>query len=60
LPAGQAAPLLMGGGIPSVFKPGPGVISNDPRFDTRGRVPTTTPAPAASPYVNSPDAFSLR
>jgi len=44
LPAGQAAPLLMGGGIPSVIRPGPGVISNDPRFDTRVRVPTTTPA----------------
>jgi hypothetical protein len=44
LPAGQAAPLLMRGGIPSVIKPGPGVISNDPRFDTRVRVPTTTPA----------------
>jgi len=43
LPAGQAAPLLMRGGIPSVIKPGPGVISNDPRFDTRVRVPTTTP-----------------
>jgi len=44
LPAGQAAPLLMGGGIPSVLRPGPGVISNDPRFDTRVKVPTTTPA----------------
>jgi hypothetical protein len=44
LPAGKAAPLLMGGGIPSVLRPGPGVISNDPRFDTRVRVPTTTPA----------------
>jgi hypothetical protein len=44
LPAGQAAPLLMGGGIPSVIRPGPNVISNDPRFDTRVRVPTTTPA----------------
>jgi hypothetical protein len=44
LPAGQAAPLLMGGGIPSVIRPGPGVISNDPRFDTRVRVPTTTPS----------------
>jgi len=44
LPAGQAAPLLMGGGIPSVIRPGPGVISNDPRFDTRVKVPTTTPA----------------
>jgi hypothetical protein len=42
LPAGQAAPLLMG--VPSVLRPGPGVISNDPRFDTRVRVPTTTPA----------------
>jgi hypothetical protein len=41
LPAGQAAPLLMGGGIPSVFKPGPGVISNDPRFDTRVQTPAT-------------------
>jgi len=63
LPAGQAAPLLMGGGIPSVIRPGPNVISNDPRFDTRGRVPTTTPAPRADPYGNSPyapDAFSLR
>jgi hypothetical protein len=44
LPAGQAAPLLMGGGIPSVIRPGPNVISNDPRFDTRVRVPTTTPS----------------
>ena len=44
LPAGQAAPLLMGGGIPSVLRPGPNVISNDPRFDTRVKVPTTTPA----------------
>ena len=63
LPAGKAAPLLMGGGIPSVIRPGPGVISNDHRFDTRGRVPTTTPAPRADPYGNSPyapDAFSLR
>jgi hypothetical protein len=41
LPAGQAAPLLMGGGISSVFKPGPGVISNDPRFDTRVQTPAT-------------------
>jgi hypothetical protein len=44
LPAGQAAPLLMGGGIPGVIRPGPNVISNDHRFDTRVRVPTTTPS----------------
>jgi hypothetical protein len=47
----QAAPLLMGGGIPSVIRPGPNVISNDPRFDTRGRVPTTTPAPGTNIYA---------
>jgi hypothetical protein len=52
--ANQAAPLLMGGGIPSVLRPGPNVISNDPRFDTRGRVTTTTPAPAPGTNIYAP------
>jgi hypothetical protein len=41
LSAGQAAPLLMGGGIPNVIRPGPNVISNDRRFDTRVQTPAT-------------------
>jgi hypothetical protein len=42
MPASQAASRLApatGGGLPSALRPGPGVISNDPRFDTR--VPTS-------------------
>jgi hypothetical protein len=44
MPASQAASRLApatGGGLPSALRPGPGVISNDPRFDTRVQTPAT-------------------